>query len=320
MKDYAGASVLVTGGSGFIGSHLVRALVSQGAEVHAFVRPSSSIDRLADCIDKVRIHHGSVEDYDSVAHCITAASPRFIFHLAADMTTRHAGVAWDAVDRAIGRNLIGTLNIVRAAATLTTGVKSLIRTGSLAEYGTAPFPFVEHQRERPASAYSASLAATAQFCQALQAELDFQLVTLRLALVYGPGQSTAFFVPQFIESCLNGSQFDMTDGTQMRDLVYVDDIVRGFMMAGLTTGLRGELINLATGKEHTLNDIAGIIARLVGTTPHISRGKERGGVSDLEHFVGSPDHAAGTLNWSPTVELEDGLRRTVEWQRRLHRA
>src|SRR5439155_23050557 len=103
--------------------------------------------------------------------------------------------------------------------------------GGLEEYGTAPTPYDEFQREAPISPYSASQVATAHYVGVLQHHTMARIVTLRPALVYGPDQSTDFFIPSLIVSCLRGATFDMTDGTQGRDLLYIDDLVDAIVLA-----------------------------------------------------------------------------------------
>ncbi len=315
MSGLAGVNVLVTGASGFIGSHIVRALVAENANVHGFFRASSFMGRLGDLRKSLQIHVGAVEDYASVERCFAVAKPEVVFHLAGDTTARRAAGGWDAINRSVALNLNGTLNVVRAASSSKVSVKTVIRPGGLEEYGTSPIPFSERAREEPVSAYSASQVATTHFCQALQPQLNFDLVTVRPALVYGPDQGSSFFIPQLIESCLDGRDFDMTGGTQKRDLIYVSDVVRGILLGASTSGLRGEIINLASGKEHSLNVVTDSIIRLTASPIRVTRGAPRAGTVDLEHLEGSTKHAESVLGWRSAVSLEDGLRLTVEWHR-----
>lgn len=315
MSDYSGVRVLVTGASGFLGSHVAERLVSEGAQVHAFIRDSSSTARLDHVAGSIVIHRGDVVDHASLLRCFRAASPEIVFHLAGDSTGRRSSGGWDAVDRSIAVNLAGTVNVLRAAAESGAGVRSVVRVGGLEEYGRCAIPFVEGDRELPVSSYSAAQVSATHFCQALQPDLTFQVVTARPALVYGPRQAHRFFIPQLIESCLAGTDFDMTDGTQGRDLVYVSDVVNGLLIAAATPDLRGSVINLATGEEHALFTVADHIVRMTRASIVVRKGARPTGHSDLQHLVGSTEHAARTLGWRSRIGLTDGLALTIEWHR-----
>jgi nucleoside-diphosphate-sugar epimerase len=315
VKGFENLAVLVTGASGFIGSHTVRALVAAKARVHCFVRAGSDMSRVADCAHWIEVHEGNIEDFDAVQRAVQASRPQVVFHLAGDFSARRSEGGWDAIDRSVQINLGGTLNIIRACSDAASDVKTLLRAGGLEEYGTARIPFVETDREQPVSAYSASQVATTHFCEALQPVCAPDLVTLRPALVFGPAQASRFFIPQLIESCLDGKDFEMTDGTQRRDFIYIDDVVAGLMAVALKSGLRGEVINLATGEEHAVSDVAEMIVRLTGARIHLNRGARTTSSSDLAHLAGSTEHAASCLGWRASVSLEDGLTRTVAWHR-----
>ena len=314
MIGYSGVRVLVTGASGFLGSHATDSLVARGADVHVFIRNTSSTALLADVKDRIAIHCGDITDYASLLRCFQSSKPEVVFHLAGDASARRSEGGWDAVRRSIETNLLGTINVLRAASE-SEGVKSVVRVGGLEEYGHSPTPFLEENREQPVSAYSAAQVSAAHFCQALQPDLAFQVLTIRPALIYGPRQALRFFIPQLIESCLSGNDFDMTDGTQSRDLVYVDDVVDGLMLAGMKEDQRGAVINLSSGKEHAISEIADQVVRLTGSSIRLRRGSRPTSHSDLKHLVGSTEHAEQTLGWRSRTGLIEGLARTIEWHR-----
>jgi nucleoside-diphosphate-sugar epimerase len=130
--------------------------------------------------------------------------------------------------------------------------------------------------------------------------------------VYGPGQSTDFFVPSLVMSCLRGLEFEMSEGRQGRDLLYVDDLVEAVLLAATQPRLRGEMINLGHGIEHRIVDVAGEVVELVGAGRLLLGARPAEG---LEHLVTRTDRAALLLGWRPAVPLRDGLSRTVQWYR-----
>ncbi len=309
MQSYEGVRVLVTGASGFLGSHTARALVSRGAEVHTLVRSGSADDANN---PKVNTHVGDVTDYQSLLTCFRKAAPRIVFHLAGDTSARRSQGGWDALMRSFDVNLVGTINVIRAADECRPTVKSIVRAGGLEEYGLAGVPYVETAREQPVSPYSASQVAATHFCQAIQLQMEFQIVTVRPALVYGPGQRTAFFIPALIQSCLAGNDFDMTAGTQARDLIYIDDVIEGILLAGAAEDARGAIINLSTGVEHSMATVSEMIGEMTGATTRIRRGGPSVQINDLQHLYASNDVAKKLLGWEPRISLEEGLARTID--------
>lgn len=313
-SSHSGA-ILVTGATGFIGSQLLRALLADGVEVHAIVRPDACRDRLHDIERDIVRWDGDVADLDSLTECCRRAQPESIFHLAGDTLGRRVHGDWHDVERALLVNFQGTLNMVRAAVLSAAPVRTFIRTGGLEEYGTGPTPFTEDQRERPRSPYSASQVATTHFCQMLQPQLPFDVVTLRPALVYGPAQSTDFLIPGLIDALLRGKRFATTNGEQKRDLLYVDDVVAALRAAGRAHDLKGAVINVCSGREHRIGDVVAWIANALNSTSLLDVGAAPARDGDLVHLRGDTGKAKRLLGWRPAVPLHDGLSRTIEWRR-----
>jgi nucleoside-diphosphate-sugar epimerase len=306
---------MVTGASGFIGSHLTRRLDAAGAKLHLLMRPASSLRRLEELSSRTAVWRGDVTDYDSVLRCYQGAMPEAVVHLAADTTSRRFDGNWAAVDRSTAVNLQGTLNLLRGASESSAPIRILLRTGTLEEYGTGPTPFDEAQRERPTSPYSASQTAATHFCQMLQQHVAFAVTTVRPALVYGPAQSTSFFIPGLIRSCLRGIPFDMTSGTQRRDLLYVDDLVDALLRALSRPDLRGLLLNVGSNEDYGILQVGEEIVRLCGAHGILRVGVAPQRSADPANLIVSNRRANEILGWRPTTELTEGLRRTIAWYR-----
>jgi UDP-glucose 4-epimerase len=315
--DHSGAldgrSVLVTGASGFLGSHVVRGLDAASAKVHALVRPGRVPRRLHDLLPRLTVWPGDVTDYESVLRCCRGARPTAVVHLAGDTSGRKFDGDWSLVSSSVAVNLHGTLNVIRAAAESGAPVRTFVRAGGLEEYGTGRTPYDEAQRERPRSPYSAGQVSATHFGEMLQPYVDFAIVTLRPALVYGPAQSTDFFIPRVILSCLRNALFEMTAGQQCRDLLYVDDLVRAFLLVLERPGLRGAVINIASGEEVSIRSVAEEVVRLTGARDILRIGAATERAGDLEHLVAGTAHAATVLGWRRSVELTAGLERTIAW-------
>lgn len=306
MSALRSQTVLVTGATGLIGSRLVDGLLTEEALVHRLVRPGAAREE----VDGVTTWTCGLDDAAGLEGCFSRVQPAVVLHLAGDSGVRHAGAEPDALRRSVEVNLLGTLAVVAAA--VAAGAKRLVRAGGLEEYGTGPVPFSEAQREEPVSPYSAAQVAATQYCRMLQRYVATELVTLRPALTYGPGQSGAFLVPALIAACMRGEDFALTSGEQTRDLVYVDDVAGAFLAAAASgRSLRGEIVNVGSGVERRVIEVAEAVVRLTGSSTRLLVGAAPARPVDLPRLVCSTERARELLGWSARVELEDGLQRTI---------
>jgi nucleoside-diphosphate-sugar epimerase len=279
-------------------------------------REGSSFARLRDVESQLTSWVGEITQRCLVQRCIREVQPEVIFHLAGNTAVRRFKGDWLQVERAIADNFLGTMEVVRAAAESGATIGAFIRTGGLEEYGAGPSPYVETQREQPRSPYSASQVSTTHWCQMLQPQLPFAVITLRPALIYGPAQSRDFLIPALITALLQRKPFAMTDGAQCRDLLYVADFVDAVICAATTdSDLRGAVLNVSTGEEHSMHDVAASIARQLHAEKLIEYGTIPGRSSELMHLVASNDQARRFLGWEPVTHLDVGLARTIAWYR-----
>lgn len=314
MTDVPGR-FLITGGGGFLGSHLARALASDGAHVSLLVRPGADLRRLEDVRDAFHTIEGDVTDYASLLHACRQAMPTTIFHLAANTAVRRFDGDWRQVDASLAVNFHGTLNLLRAAAESGAPLASFVRTGGLEEYGDGTTPSDEAQREQPGSPYSASQVAATHWCRMLQSHLRFAVTTLRPALLYGPAQDTSFLIPALITALLRGERFATSEGTQVRDLVYVADAVRALRLAAQPPALRGAVINVASGNGYRVRDVVELIARQLGRPDLLDIGAVTARGSEGRDVWGRNDSARALLGWNADTDLETGLARTIAWYR-----
>lgn len=305
-------SILITGGSGFLGSHLARRLADAGEEVHVFARHGSSLHRLEGLLERLTIWRGNLNDRQSIHDCLLACRPRVIFHLAGDTSVRRLDFAFQNVERSFD-SLHGTMHLIEELRRARLPVRCLVRAGGLEEYGCGPYPYCETQRESPVSPYSAAQVATTHYCQMVQPALAFPVVTLRLALVYGPAQSASFFIPSLIAHFLENLDFSMTTGDQGRDLLFVEDVIDAFLAVPETEGLGREIINIGSGHEYRMDNVAELIRLLSGTSGRVQLGAVAGRSSEISHLVCRNEKAHRLLAWQPRTKLEDGLAQTIRW-------
>ncbi|MCJ7444967.1 MAG: SDR family NAD(P)-dependent oxidoreductase [Methanotrichaceae archaeon] len=307
-NDLNGEKVLLTGITGFIGSHLARRLVAEGAIVCGFVKKSSSTRRIKDIEENIQIFRADLRDYEAVYRAVKKIEPQKIFHLAACVD---ANRSFEFMDEMIKVNVEGTINLLRALNDV--DYDCFINTGSSEEYGDNPVPFREDQEANPVSPYSASKACTTLFCRMLHKTMGLPIVTLRPFLIYGPGQDSNMLIPELIKSILRGHAFKMTGGEQTREFNYVDDIVDGFVKASTSQKAIGEVINIGNGQEYKIIDVVEQILELMNSEikPAIGALPYRPG--EAWHFYCDNTKAKEILGWTPRISLRDGLERTINW-------
>jgi len=304
--------VLVTGASGFIGSHLVRRLLKEGAEVHIFIRKGSSHFRIYDIIPDLIVWEGNLEDWNSTYSCIKNSKPQIIFHLA---SFRNVERNFELINHMIDTNIKGTVNLIKAVIDEKITLECFINTGTCEEYGNAHTPFHEDQRETPVSPYSASKVATTHLCQMVFKTMELPTITLRPFLTYGPYQDTDMFIPSLIYHCLNGKDFPMTEGTQTREFNYIDDVVDAYLFAAASRGAVGEIINIGNGVEYRIKDVAEKIVNMMDNPIRLLIGALPKRLGETSHFFCSNEKAKELLGWSPKVGLDEGLEKTIRWYR-----
>ncbi|HBK90338.1 MAG TPA: hypothetical protein DDZ68_01570 [Parvularcula sp.] len=300
-------SALVTGGAGFIGSHLVRRLVGNGVAVTLITRPQTDLSRLADVRGQARIV--TVSGAGDIARAFRTANADAVFHLASQ--TRAAGAS--PVDDAIGRvcdDLLFLLSIVKAAAETPEAPKAFIRAASLAEYGAAPPPYREEDRLRPLTPYGASMAACSEFLAALAPSLPFRVAQARLALVYGPGQSASFLIAEMIENLTAGRGVEIRNPEARRDLMFIDDAVDGMIALGTRAGVSG-IINICTGAGVSMRAAAATIASAAGADPRLVRYGAAPVSDGAQDLWGSPALAEKVLDWRAETTFQDGVVKTI---------
>ncbi|WP_203423945.1 NAD(P)-dependent oxidoreductase [Sinorhizobium sp. BG8] len=306
--------VLITGGAGFIGSHLVGACLAAGDEVHVIARKETGGERLRQYGDAFVLHSFDLVSELDLKRCIAEVEPERIFHLAARPRRKPDADLGDVKD-GFREQFQALLGLLAAAAQARRPPRIVIRTGSLAEYGVAPAPYLEDGREQPVNAYGAELTAAAHLVAGLQSRMPFPVVTARLALVYGAWQSTEYFLPWLIRQCLAGKPSLVRHPEDRRDLLYVDDVVEGLVRLSMAPFPVPPLINIATGIAPPMRDLARLVLKLTGADPRLITYDESGQSSGIPDFRASPELARKTLNWVASTPFEEGLVGTVDWYR-----
>lgn len=289
-SSLSGASVLVTGASGFVGQHLIAALRRAGADVHCYSRSDGAVARV---VEKNRPHH--------------------VFHLAA---SRARSGSLDAFDAALEQNIQATLGLIGACITVGT-VRSFVTVGTCDEYGACDAPFTEAMREKPSTAYGWSKASITNLLLSMFQAQAFPAVVLRASVVYGPGQGADMFLPALIGALSAGRHFPMSAGEQTRDFLFVGDLVEAMMLAATAPVAVGEIINVAGGFPTRLLDAAFLVADLIGPNARslLGVGSVAYRANEQMSYWADIAKANRILGWTPRTHLADGLAATVLAQR-----
>lgn len=308
----SGTRVLVTGAAGFIGSHLVRRLVDQGAEVHALTSTVSAVYpmRLVDLKDTIVLHGGNLCDRSAMDSVVSRARPQIVFHLGA---YTHVGKSWQRVDECIQANIQGTVNLLQALEG--TGYQRFVYTGTSEIYGDVDVPFAEGALVNPISPYSVSKYAGERYCRMFYQGRGWPIVMVRPFNAYGPAQSADRVVPEIIIRGLTRQELKMTRGLQTREFNYVEDLAEGFLLAGTIPGIDGELFNLGCGEDISMRDLATKILDLMDNPiePQFGAMPER--PTEIPRMYSDSSRAQKSLGWAPKHTLDDGLVKTIEWYR-----
>jgi nucleoside-diphosphate-sugar epimerase len=305
------SSYLVTGGAGFIGSHLVDELMRQGQQVRVLDNFSSGRqDNLAQALERIELVEGDIRDQGILRAAMAGVD--FVLHQAA-MASVTQSVADPLSCHDV--NATGTLNVLQAARQ--SGVRRVVLASSCAVYGNDPWlPKREDMAPMPLSPYAASKLAAEAYCLAFHDVYDPPTVALRYFNVFGPRQDPtspySAVIPRFIAATLKGDALPIYgSGDQSRDFVHVANVVAANLLACTAPGAVGQVINVASGRRYSLLDLAAQLQLLLGASrTRVQHLAPRPG--DVLHSLGSIRMARRLLGYKPTVAFECGLRQTVE--------
>jgi len=299
--------LLVVGGTGFIGMNLVKKAILQGFNVTVI-----SLNKPADdkSISGAEYISADITDIELLQEKLKGNIFEYVINLSGyiDHSNLSAGGR-----KVIDTHFIGLLNLLEVLDL--DKLKRFVQIGSSDEYGNLPAPQSEELREAPISPYSLSKVASTQLLQMLYKTEGLPAVIFRLFLVYGPGQDNNRFLPQLIQGCLADASFPTSEGRQLRDFCFVDDVTNGIMMALCNDQVNGELINLASGKPVAIRDIVEQVRSTIGKgTPNFGEIPYRSG-ENMELYA-NISKANKILGWRPSVTVKEGIIKTADYYQR----
>lgn len=313
-----GKKVFITGGGGFVGSHLVEALVKAGSKVRALVHYNSRNDwGMLEDLDKkilkeVEVITGDIRDGDALRWMVK--DQEVIFHLAALI-----GIPYSYVNPkdVIETNITGSLNLLLAA--LDANIEKFVHTSTSEVYGTAKYvPMDENHPINPQSPYAASKVSADQIALSFYRSFSLPVGIIRPFNIYGPRQSARAVIPNMLIQGLQGKRIKLGSLFPTRDLTYVEDAVKGFILFAQSDKTTGEVVNLGTGKEVSISELVGIIGRELGKplkTESESK-RIRPEKSEVERLVADVSKAKKLFNWELKISLEKGIEKTIRWMKK----
>ncbi len=311
-----GKKVLVTGADGFIGSHLVEALIEAGCNVRAFVFYNSFnswgwLDSFPKRqLSGIEVFAGDIRDPNGVRAAMKDID--VVFHLAALIGIPFS---YHSPDSYVDTNIKGTLNILQASRDF--DVDKVLVTSTSEVYGTAKFvPITELHPRQGQSPYSATKIAGDAMAESFHRSYGLPVSIVRPFNTYGPRQSARAVIPTIITQLLAGNKkIKLGSLHPTRDLVYVEDTVRGFIEIALSDKTIGEEINIATQREISIGGLADKIIRMINPEGRIVSDtmRLRPGKSEVERLLGSNEKIKKLTKWKPAHCIDDGLKKTVEW-------
>lgn len=293
--------IIITGGSGFVGQQCLRLLQTRDFEIHAL----SSSPKKNEA--EINWHNVDLCDHAATRLLLNDIGASHILHLA--WRPAHSGF-WNARDNL--EWVAATLNLMRAFQN--SGGMRAVGVGSCAEYSWDHGICVEDETPTLSNTYyGVCKNALNQLLQGGLSQDDFYFAWARIFFVYGPGEHSSRLVTHVIKSLLNGETAECTHGRQVRDYMHVSDVADGLLHL-LDSKVEGSY-NLATGRPTTLKEIINIIGDEIGRKDLVKLGARPAAAFEPEAIVGSTDKMFNTLDWSPSVDLREGVKQTIEWWR-----
>lgn len=304
--------VLITGGAGFIGSHLTKRLVNAGAKVSVVVKYRSIIDnvRLSPIWSSVDIIEADLRNIDSLKQLSKRDGFDVVFHLAA---YNHVGDSFLHVNEALLSNAVATANLFENLPCY----DRFIYTSTSEVYGyQVSVPFHEDAPPFPISPYAIGKYAGELYAKMKRHETKRDIICLRPFNAFGPYQSDRAVIPELIIKCLLGVPIETTEGIQTREFNYVDNIVDAFVAAATCLQIPDQIINVGANHEIAIRDLIHMIHKLSGSASELRIGALPNRPTEIWRMCADNRSASDLLGWKPKVSFEEGLNRTIDWYKK----
>jgi len=300
--------ILITGGTGFIGSEVVNKLINHGCEVNIISMPGDLTWRIED-ISKCNLFYTNLLNSLETEKCLKEIRPEIIFHLAGIIDT---GVNKESINTVFSLNLEATKNLLMALNGY--DYELFINTGSGNEYGNKEPPFHEDDRENPTSPYSASKIAQTYFSRMISNVYGKPIITVRPFLIYGPKQISRSLIPSLIYSGIERKKISLTACEQTRDFIYIEDVADAYisLAKNMKKIINQGTFNIGSGNGTQILEIVNIIKEQFKDTRFFMGDKPYRQGEIMNHYS-SIEKIKTIINWTPKWTIKEGITSTIKW-------
>ncbi|PFO75031.1 CDP-abequose synthase [Bacillus cereus] len=307
ITSFKNKTFLITGGYGFIGSHLVRRLLNLQAKIVLLIRTSSNSWRLNDILKNIETYEIDIRDKKQVQDAIKKVNPDYIFHLAAyGVNSAHTDYM-----HAIEANIIGTCNIIQAAKLV--NCKKIIHMGSSSEYGNKMEPIHENMLLTPVDIYGSTKAAATILAHQIASENNINLITLRPFGIFGEAEEPHKIFSYIILQVLQNKDVNLTLCNQLRDYCYIENIIDACILAVENTTVQNDIFNIGSGNIYPLKHYVELLFKHLNTNSRPNYGAISSRTN--ERWIPEADvhKIKESLSWEPRINIEEGIIKTINW-------
>ncbi|MEW9180955.1 SDR family NAD(P)-dependent oxidoreductase [Bacillus mycoides] len=307
ITSFKNKTFLITGGYGFIGSHLVRRLLHLQAKIVLFIRASSDSWRLKNILKNIETYEVDIRDKAQVQDAIKKINPDYIFHLAAyGVNSVHTDYM-----HAIETNIIGTCNIIQAAKFV--NCKKIINMGSSSEYGNKMEPIHENMLLTPVDIYGSTKAASTILAHQIASENNINLITLRPFGIFGEAEEPHKLFSYIILQVLQNKDVNLTLCNQLRDYCYIENIIDACILAIENTNVQNEIFNIGSGNIYPLKHYVELLFKHLNTHSRPNYGAISSRTNERWIPEANIQKIKNSLSWEPRINIEEGIIKTINW-------
>lgn len=301
--------ILVTGATGFVGSNLVRRLISNGHDVHILIRNLSNKWRINECFPDLHNHTADLLNQEELKDLMSEIEPDVIFHLAT--SGMYGGIARPDAE-VIETNLLGTINLINACNDI--DYKCFVNTGSSSEYGPKKEPMKETDLCEPVNLYGISKCAATLYGQSVARTRGKPIIGFRLFSPFGPFDDKSRLMTYAITNALENKPLLLGNPNAVRDYIYIEDVLDIYLKSiEIATRLKGAVFNVGSGSQTSISYIVNKIIEITDSKSEIKWNSFSGRAHDTEKWEADIEKISRRFDWRPKYHLDDGLRQTISW-------